>query len=592
MAVANIAWILATNGKRVLVIDWDLEAPGLHRYFRPFLSDPDLKETPGLINFFVDFVEASRTEAQISSSSSPTTQPDTWHQGYSNLLRYAVALDHEFPNGATLDFVPAGRQGPEYSLLVNSFHWRDFYEKLGGGVFLELVKSRLREEYDFILIDSRTGLNDTSGICTVQMPDDLVVCFTLNRQSIFGSRDVAEYAEQQRRKPNGSPGLRIWPVPMRVELAEKQRLDAGRTLMRKEFINTVWQLNRDERNRYLSDCEVFYVPYYAYEEILATIAEKPGQSGTLLHYYEKLTDYITSHQIRSIRVIPESLRRDLLSRYLGQNESAAKAILNSSHKNLAILSLTKSVRRPWLTDLANTISSNSTNRIRYFLPAEDVSIGAALRGSFHRFASIADLLVVFCGPDSDEALHRDPWLREFFRNSSNAIIPVAVFPLGLNQLPSDWKKWSGIVLGSNFEGDLAVLEKAANEIVQAALGVTWPDQDFEIPDDPQKGRWGSLSSTNGRELTASVTEVEQNWYRIELCVRALPDSPKLESVTFHLSPTFAREPVTVKAVRGKATIELNAWGAFTVGAVTDQGSTTLELDLATLENAPPEFRVR
>jgi len=28
MALANIAWILASNGKRVLIIDWDLEAPG------------------------------------------------------------------------------------------------------------------------------------------------------------------------------------------------------------------------------------------------------------------------------------------------------------------------------------------------------------------------------------------------------------------------------------------------------------------------------------------------------------------------------------------------------------------------------------
>lgn len=27
MALANTAWILAANGKRVLAVDWDLEAP-------------------------------------------------------------------------------------------------------------------------------------------------------------------------------------------------------------------------------------------------------------------------------------------------------------------------------------------------------------------------------------------------------------------------------------------------------------------------------------------------------------------------------------------------------------------------------------
>ena len=31
MALANVGWILASAGKRVLLIDWDFEAPGLHR---------------------------------------------------------------------------------------------------------------------------------------------------------------------------------------------------------------------------------------------------------------------------------------------------------------------------------------------------------------------------------------------------------------------------------------------------------------------------------------------------------------------------------------------------------------------------------
>ena len=31
MALANIAWLMASAGRQVLVIDWDLEAPGLHR---------------------------------------------------------------------------------------------------------------------------------------------------------------------------------------------------------------------------------------------------------------------------------------------------------------------------------------------------------------------------------------------------------------------------------------------------------------------------------------------------------------------------------------------------------------------------------
>lgn len=72
MALANFAWILAASGKRVLAIDWDLEAPGLHRYFRPFLTDPELVETDGLIDAVWALAgtaaASSQPEARVSSS--------------------------------------------------------------------------------------------------------------------------------------------------------------------------------------------------------------------------------------------------------------------------------------------------------------------------------------------------------------------------------------------------------------------------------------------------------------------------------------------------------------------------------------------
>ena len=48
MLLANLGWLLAAAGQRVLMIDWDFEAPGLHRYYRVFLDDPDLTETHGV----------------------------------------------------------------------------------------------------------------------------------------------------------------------------------------------------------------------------------------------------------------------------------------------------------------------------------------------------------------------------------------------------------------------------------------------------------------------------------------------------------------------------------------------------------------
>ena len=126
MAVANLAWILATNGKRVLLIDWDLEAPGLHRYLHPFMDDKELSDSPGLIDYFVDFA----TEARVAAESA--NGPDaSWHERYLDLLGYVRSLEWEFEKGS-LDFVPAGKQSAAYAVRVNTFDWQGFYTKLGG----------------------------------------------------------------------------------------------------------------------------------------------------------------------------------------------------------------------------------------------------------------------------------------------------------------------------------------------------------------------------------------------------------------------------------------------------------------------------
>src|SRR6185369_5293034 len=76
MHLANVAWILASNGKRVLIVDWDLEAPGLHRYFHPFLLDKELTATDGLIDFFWVFAEAAMTPVSDSE------RAQGWHESF------------------------------------------------------------------------------------------------------------------------------------------------------------------------------------------------------------------------------------------------------------------------------------------------------------------------------------------------------------------------------------------------------------------------------------------------------------------------------------------------------------------------------
>lgn len=115
------------------------------------------------------------------------------------------------------------------------------------------------------------------------------------------------------------------------------------------------------------------------------------------------------------------------------------------------------------------------------------------------------------------------------------------------------------------------------------------------PDDPQKGLWGGKSSSNGWTVTAKVIQAETDWFLTRLIVTAQPGSRKklVGTVTFFLHNSFAKPVRRVNAgVDGAAILRTWSYGAFTVGIVIHSDGTTLELDLAELEDAPKKFRER
>jgi hypothetical protein len=112
------------------------------------------------------------------------------------------------------------------------------------------------------------------------------------------------------------------------------------------------------------------------------------------------------------------------------------------------------------------------------------------------------------------------------------------------------------------------------------------------PGDPQKGLWGGLSQAGNRELTASLRSITADYFEITLEVHPTGSEPLAGDVQFHLHPTFPKPVQVVTPVGGKATLKVMAWGAFTVGAVTDNGRTKLELDLAQDSSFPQVFRSR
>jgi WD40 repeat protein/MinD-like ATPase involved in chromosome partitioning or flagellar assembly len=292
MAVANVAWVLASSGKRVLVLDWDLEAPGLQRYFRPFLVDKELCSSEGLVDFFADFI----LEA-IAPLEEGEELPVNWYVAQANILRYVLSLDWKFPNGGSIDFVPAGRQGADYASRFAAINFQHFYDRLGGGKLLEAAKEQMRANYDYVLIDSRTGVSDTAGISTVQMPDLLVVCFTFNNQSIEGAASVTRDAFEQHKQSlfHSADEFRVIPVPTRVDQSEHDMLKRRKVYARWRFAEFVERyVPPGEVKAFWNAVEVPYLAYFSYEEILAPFREDATDPKTCLAAFVRVANQIAS----------------------------------------------------------------------------------------------------------------------------------------------------------------------------------------------------------------------------------------------------------------------------------------------------------
>jgi tetratricopeptide (TPR) repeat protein len=306
MALANVAWILAANGNRVLVVDWDLEAPGLHRYFLPFMDDPDLKQTGGLIEMVSDYLFLLTR----SSDRPPGTEEAL---DVADPRRYAVALQFEFEGDGTLHLLGAGRQDIEYAERVRGLDWHKFYVSFRGNDFIETLAKKMRSHYDYVLVDSRTGVADMAGICTMQLPDQLVLCFTYNRQSMEGvaavAQSVAAYALAHPRS------VTILPLPTRV-VADVEGMDDAREFAQTVLAPFLPQLtDRDALLTYWGNAEVPHYPAYGFEETLATFRERAGGRNNMLADMEWLTGQI-SQSDGPVRL--PHMKSDIRAKYLNR----------------------------------------------------------------------------------------------------------------------------------------------------------------------------------------------------------------------------------------------------------------------------------
>lgn len=169
MALVNTALILARRGRRVLIVDFDLEAPGIPTYD----AFAGAAEHIGLVDYISEYL---RLNASPDASA------------------YIAACEFE---GRPLWVMPAGSNVDQgYSRRLNQIDWQNLYDNRDGFLMFEDLRTQWARfgghGFDYVLIDSRTGYTDVGGICTRQLPDAVVAMFLPNAQNIRGLAGVVK----------------------------------------------------------------------------------------------------------------------------------------------------------------------------------------------------------------------------------------------------------------------------------------------------------------------------------------------------------------------------------------------------------------
>lgn len=189
LALANAAVYLAKLGFRVVALDFDLEAPGLHYKFSRNEDASPLAVERGIVDYVTDF----RLNGEVSLP----------------LKNFAICVPVPGVEKPMVHLIPAGRApSSDYWSMLSAINWHDlFYEKGAQGVqiFKEL-QTRILDEFqpDFLLVDSRTGITEIGGVATALLADKVLCLVLPTLENLDGARTVLQSLNRSRRERNGT----------------------------------------------------------------------------------------------------------------------------------------------------------------------------------------------------------------------------------------------------------------------------------------------------------------------------------------------------------------------------------------------------
>ena len=188
LALVNVAALLAQRGMKVLIVDFDLEAPGLTSFGKLRCN----QSQQGVVDYVAEYIKTLKPPAiadyiQHCELDGPKSSDGTPSPKIQSIK---------------LDVMSAGMDDGDYAKRLAQINWNRLYEDKHGFLLMEDMREKWRNAgYDYVLIDSRTGHTDVGGICTRQLPDAVVSVFFPNQQNLTGLKEVVQDIRQKSARP-------------------------------------------------------------------------------------------------------------------------------------------------------------------------------------------------------------------------------------------------------------------------------------------------------------------------------------------------------------------------------------------------------
>lgn len=293
LALANFARHLATNGHRVFVVDFDLEAPGVHYKLQPTdNNDTSDKKGLGLVSY-INYWQSQKTKVIPKDES------------FSKYV-YEHRINAHTGDQTTINVMPAGdSRSSNYWDGVGLINWHNLFvdspkDSLG---LLRRLKKQIKRCFntDYLLIDARTGITPVGGIATTLMlPNSVVLLFNKNKENLDGVIRVAEAVSQVFTNQNKAK-IKIFPVTVRLPAIDPEFDQSLKKEIDKEFEE---KLQRN--NGQIQPCHILHTDREVeVTESLLIGNSKANESSILYKDYQTLFDRLTGKEI-SDDVLPEA----------------------------------------------------------------------------------------------------------------------------------------------------------------------------------------------------------------------------------------------------------------------------------------------